>query len=410
MSFSDVAKPLRPWLHRVMLAVPIAASVVSAAACGAHFADGDYRWIGGARTPEPGKGALRVQWTRELTPAKRGAYRPVENAIAAIDTVHGRVYVGAVSGELHAFTFEGQALYRFELHEAIECEPALDPERDELYTGTERGEFYALTPSTGLIRWKVETTGAIRRRPFISGDAVYVVTEEDVVEAFSRADGSVLWRYERERDEGFLVAGHAGFLALEGGRLVTAFNDGRVVALDALDGRVKWERDTSVDVPETDPGRPRYTDVDSTPVLIGETLYVASFGAGLYALDVNNGSVLFRDPEWTGVTGLAAADDGVGLIIVSADLGVAYYEPSTRSARWVRPAQRGSLGVPTIARGVIVLGESKGSLLAIEQATGNELSRIDAGHGFVAAASVDAGRAYVVTNGGTLMAMRLVVP
>jgi len=396
--------------RRLLLRSAMAGSLGVASACGASFADGDYRWVGGARTPVVGKGALRIQWTRELTPAKRGAYRPVENAIAAIDAEHGRVYVGAASGELHAFTMEGQALYRFELHEPIECEPALDPRKDELYTGTERGELYALKPSSGLIRWKVETTGAIRRKPLLSGDAVYVITEEDVVEAFSRADGSVLWRYERERDEGFLVAGHAGLTLLEGGRIVTAFNDGHVVALDALDGRVKWDRDTSSDVPETDPGRPRYTDTDATPVLVGDKLFAASFGAGLYALDPNNGSVIFRDADWTGVTGLAAADDGEGLIVVSADLGVAYYAPSTKSARWVKPAQRGSLGVPIVARGVVVLGESKGSLVALEQATGEELSRVDAGHGFVAAASIDAGRAYVVTNGGTLLAMRFVVP
>ncbi len=409
---SLVARLRTPALRslRLLIAGSVAACALASAGCGARFADGDYHWIGGARTPEPGKGALRVQWRRELTPSHRGAYRPVENAAAAIDRLHGRLYVGAASGHLHAFTFEGQALYRFELHERIESEPALDPVRDELYIGTERGELYALTPSAGLMRWKAETTGAIRRQPLILGDAVYVVTEEDVVEAFSRADGSVLWRYEREREEGFVVAGHAGFLALDGGRIVTAFNDGHVVALDALDGRVKWERDTSVDVPETDPGRPRYTDVDTTPVRIGDTLYVASFGAGLYALDVNNGSVLFRDPVWTGVTGLAAADDGGGLIIVSADLGLAYYEPSTKTARWVRPTQRGSLGVPKVARGVIVLGESKGSLLAIDQTTGIELSRVDAGHGFVASPAIDAGRAYVVTNGGTLLAMRLVVP
>ncbi len=383
---------------------------LTSVACGSQFAKGDYRWIGGVRSPDPGKGALRVQWTRELTPAKRGAYRPVENAIAAIDAKHGRLYVGAVSGELHAYTLTGQDLYRFDLHEAIECEPALDVDRDELYTGTERGELYALTPSKGLVRWKIETTGAIRRRPLLAGDAVYVITEEDVVEAYARADGSVLWRYEREPEEGFLVAGHAGLLLLDGGHLITAFNDGHVVSLDALDGHLQWDRDTSADVPETDAGRPRYTDVDSTPVSVGGMLFVGSFGAGLYALDPNNGSVLFRDRDWTGVTGLAAADDNHGLIVVSADHGLAYYDPSVRAARWVRPAQRGSLGVPNVVRGMIVLGESKGSLLAIEQATGNELSRIDAGHGFVAATAIEAGRAYVVTNGGTLLAMRVVAP
>jgi outer membrane protein assembly factor BamB len=165
-----------------------------------------------------------------------------------------------------------------------------------------------------------------------------------------------------------------------------------------------------VDVPETDPGRPRYTDVDATPVLLGETLFAASFGAGLYGLDPNNGSVLFRDPEWTAITGLGVTSDGSDLVIVSADRGLARVDPRTRAPRWIRPAMRGALGVPEIQHGVIVLGESKGSLIAVDEVDGEELSRIDTGHGFVARAHVADGRAYVVSNGGTLLGMRFVVP
>ncbi len=359
--------------------------------------------------PPPGKGALRVQWRRELTPARRGAYIPVENAMAGIDPKHQRLYVGAGSGELHALAFDGRALYRFDLHDAIECEPAIDAERDELYIGNERGDLYALKPGKGEIRWKISARGAIRQKPLLAGDAVYVITEDDFVEAYARSDGSVLWSYQRERDEGFLITGHAG-LALFDGRLVTAFNDGTIVALDALDGRVRWERATAVDVPEAEPGRPRYTDVDTTPVRIGDALYVASFGAGLYALELSNGSVRFRDPEWTGITGLATTTDGEELIIASADRGLVRLEPSTRTIRWTRPVMRGSLGSPVVTRGVVVLGESKGSLLAIDERTGDELSRIDTGHGFLAKTAIEHDRAYVVSNGGTLIGMRLVVP
>jgi outer membrane protein assembly factor BamB len=377
----------------------------------ASFAQGDYSWIGGADTPPPGQGVLRLQWTRELTQAKRGAYRPVENAAAAIDPEGERIYVGSVAGDLHALSFTGRALYRFELHEPIECEPALDAAADELFVGNERGELYALSPSRGEIRWKADAGGAIRRRPLLLNDAVYVVTEEDIVIALARADGSPLWRYKRDRDEGFLVAGHAGLAAHDGGtRILTAFNDGVVVALDALDGSVKWERDTSYDAPPVEPGRPRYLDVDTTPTVVGDALYVASFGSGLYALDPKNGSVLWREPEWTGITSLAAADDGRGLLLVSADRGLAYFDPATRSARWQRPSFRGALGEARVVSGVIVLGESKGSLVAVRQSDGVELSRIDAGHGFVAPTAIEAGRAFSITNGGSLLAMRLSLP
>ena len=367
---------------------------------------GDYSWIGGVAHAPEGKGALRVRWRRELTAAARGAYRPVENAVAAIDGQRRRIYVGAESGRLHALTFDGESLYYFELHEPIESEPALDTAKDELYVGNERAELFALKPSTGEVRWKVTTSAALRRKPALYKDALYVVTEDDAVEALSRADGSTLWSYRRERSEGFLVAGHAGIRMSDDGTLYVAFNDGMVAALDALDGRAKWERDTSQDIPEAEPGRPRYMDADATPVVIGDQVFAASFAGGLYCLDAHNGSVLWRDAEWTGITGLDATTDG-GLIIVSADKGVARFDPNLRAAQWVKTLERGSFGTPQLTDNLVLIGDSRGSLVALSTATGDEMGRIEAGHGFVARTAVQDDRGFVMTNGGVLLALRI---
>lgn len=361
---------------------------------------------GGADLSSAGRGALRVVWRKELTPARRGNYRPIENAAAAIDLQHGRVYVGAASGSLHAYDLDGRPLYRFELHESIESEPALDPEHDELYVGTERGELYALTASSGKIRWRVETGAALRRRPVLYRDALYLITEEDVVESRARADGSVLWSYKRDRSDGFLVAGHAGLALTADGRILTAFSDGTVVALDALDGRPRWERPTALDVPEVEPGRPRYVDADATPALVGDFVYAASFGGGLYCLDQRNGSVIWRDAEWTGITSLAATDDGA-LLLVSADRGIARYEPSRRAAVWIKPNERGSFGVPELHEGLAMLGDSRGSLIALALDTGDELGRVESGHGFVARPVGVGGHGFVLSNGGSLLALRV---
>jgi outer membrane protein assembly factor BamB len=394
------------------LSLVLAAGLASSTgACGVRHSigKGDYGWFGGSQRFPEGKGALRVSWSRELTKAVRGAYRPVENAVAAIDADHARIYVGAESGNLHAMGFDGRSLYRFELHEPIECEPALDTKKQELYVGTERGELYALATQDGKIRWKTEGGAAIRQRPALLDDAVFVITEEDVIEAQSRADGRVLWRYTRDPLEGFLVAGHSGLLLTEDKRLLAGFNDGMVVALDALDGHVEWERNTALEVPETEPGRPRYTDVDTTPVLIGDKVYVASFGAGLYALDGNNGSVLWREADWTGVTSLAATPDG-SLILVSADRGVVRFDPVSRAAIWQKALERGSFGVPEVYGGMVVIGDSRGSLVALDLQSGDELGRIESGHGFVARATLDGGRGFVVTNGGVLLSMLVSAP
>jgi len=272
-------------------------------------------------------------------------------------------------------------------------------------------EFVDALPKSpvGKILWRKEGDAAIRQRPVLLPDAVLVITEEDSIEAFSRADGRLLWRYAREPLEGFLVAGHSGLTLTEDHRVLAGFNDGLVVALDALDGSVKWERNTSLEVPETEPGRPRYIDVDTTPAVIGEQVFVASFGGGLYALDLNNGSVIWREPDWTGITSLVATPDGA-LILVSADRGVVRFDANARAAEWVKELERGSFGVPELFDGMVVVGDSRGSLVALDAQSGDELGRLDSGHGFVARAKLLDGYGYVVTNGGVLHSMHVMNP
>ena len=381
----------------------------SSVACGGSLSpgSGDYRWISESRPLREGAGALKVLWRATLTPSKRGNYRPLEHAVAAIDPNLRRVYVGADSGTLRAFTLGGQLLYRFELHERIGSELALDSESDELYVGTERGELFSFAPGQGELRWRSTSVGAIRQKPVLFRDAVYIITEEDTVEALARADGSMLWSFRRDRADEFLVAGHAGLHLGDDGTLYAAFSDGSVIALDALDGSVKWERNTSVDAPETEPGRPRYVDVDTTPVVLGDQVFAASFGAGLYCLDRHNGSVLWREPNWTGIVGMAASVEGDALILVSADLGVARFSLTGRQARWLKPSERGAFGVPRLSSDLVLIGDSTGSLVALSAASGQEVGRIDSGHGFVAPAAVRDDLGFVVTNGGALLALRV---
>jgi hypothetical protein len=46
-------------------------------------------------------------------------------------------------------------------------------------------------------------------------------------------------------------------------------------------------------------------------------------------------------------------------------------------------------------------------LIALDVASGDELGRLESGHGFVARAAVAHGRGFIVTNSGTLLAMRV---
>lgn len=380
-----------------------ALAVVLAAGTGCSRMGGtDFDWAGPGRLQTGA--AMRVLWTQRLTPEFDGPFMPVERSSAALDPAHDRVYIGSTEGLVHALTSSGREVWAYRVDEAIYAPVALDAKKGELYVGADDGSLHALKAGDGSRRWKDGAGDAIRVRPVLTDDAVYVVTDADRVVAFARKDGTLLWDYARELPQGFSVAGRAGLLLAQG-ELVTGFTDGTIVALDPSDGTVLWERDTSLDLPEANGAQPVFRDADATPILVGDTLYAASFSAGLYALDPRSGTVRWRDGEITGVVGLAA-DRGL-LVISSADRGVMALGMADRGVRWRRPIERGSPTTPIVRSGLVFVGATDGSLVALTLDGGKEVGRIDSGQGFNATASIVPPRGFILSNGGTLFAFYL---
>ncbi len=361
----------------------------------------------GSRTlREVGPGILRVRWSKELVPAHEGPYLPVEGASAALDAAHDRIYQGTSRGVLYAFDSAGALHHRYDAGEAIEATPAIDAEHQLLYVPVVDGTVHALDAATFELKWKEDLGFAVRKPAVLTDDALYVVTETNQVSALSREDGTVLWSYRRPAGEEFSVAGQAG-LTLHEGRIYTGFSDGVVVALDASDGGVVWEVDTSEDVGDVEANRPTFGDVDTTPVIADGHVYVASYAAGLYELALGNGSVEWRDPERTGI--VAMADAGPWLITLSAREGVSAMDRASREVQWRRALERGA---PTSARvlprrGILIYGESRGSLLAVTVHEGRELARIESGHGFNAAPAILGDLGAILSNAGTLFVFRM---
>lgn len=363
----------------------------------------DYRWIDGDGRRSAVGGTLQLRWTRRLVDPLGTDFIPVQNAAAGLDPGRDRIYVGTAEGDFFTFDLEGRRLRRYEPGAGVESAPAVDRASGTIYLVTEDGAVHAID-ETGELLWKSGVLETVRQAPVIGEDAVYVVAETDAVFALAREDGEVLWNYRRDAFEGdFAVAGHAG-LALEGDRLFTGFTDGAVVALDAASGTMVWERPTSIDIEDTNSQAVTFTDVDTTPIVSGDSVYVASFTAGLYALSRTNGSVLFREADLKDVVHLALEEE---LLVATSTEEIRVYDLARHAVRWSHRVERGAPGVPLLDSGLAIVGESRGSLIAFELETGREVSRIDAGSGFSAPPAAHGRFGWALSNGGTLHAFEL---
>ncbi len=387
----------------------LTATALALASCGAAGAPAtnadNFGWVEeGSQYAKPGEGGFNVRWSKQLTDRWEARYLPVELSSAEFDGKRKRIYIGTSEGNLFAFSVEGRRLFFYDAGAQIEAKPGIDLKSGEVYFPTVDGHVHALTVQ-GELKWKTKLIGTIRTQPLVTREAVFVVGENDIVTALARDDGRILWTYDKEPVEEITIAGHAGLL-LEDGRLYAGLTDGAVAAINPTDGRLFWEVETSVDV-ELRPGNvPQFLDVDTTPVLIRGMLYIASFTAGLYALDAVSGTVQWRDAEFQGVTGLAAA--GRMLVISSARRGVSLLDLRTREVQWEKSPERGAPTPPIVtARGTVIYGETQGSLLALALSDGREIARAEGGSGFSATPAASGTTGGALSNGGRFLFLRL---
>ena len=390
----------------------IAALVWALASCGGSKTN---QVVGGAPTdaygwlqareayPRPGEGAFDVRWHEQLTDSLDSKFIPVELATAGLDASRNRIYIGTTEGNLFGFQLDGRKDFVYEVGAPVEGPPTADF-GGGVFVPAVDGQLHSLD-AAGELRWKTNLTGALRNAPVVTDDAVYVVGANDIVHAVARDDGRILWAYENEPIDEITIAGHAGLL-LDHGRLYTGFTDGAVAAIDAVDGRILWELDTSIDVDLRPGDVPQFLDVDTTPVLIDGVLYVASFNAGLYALDPESGTVQWREPQLGGIVALAAA--GPMLVIASARRGVLLFDPVKREVRWERANERGAPTQPVVTEfGTLLYGETQGSLLSLRLSDGAEIARAESGYGFSGAPTVLGTVGAALSNGGNFLCLRV---
>ncbi|MFO0710398.1 MAG: PQQ-binding-like beta-propeller repeat protein [Sandaracinus sp.] len=344
-------------------------------------------------------GRLSPRWSRRLAPDLEGPYLPIERSVPCLDGAHDRMYVGSSAGQVWALNGAGGRVWMYQAGGGIGAEPTLSLDGETVYVGSDDGFLHALRAHDGSLLWRTEMRGALGDAPLATDDAVYIATENDVIEAFDRASGDALWRYERQAPEGFYVTEHAG-LTLSDRRLLAGFTDGAAVALDPSDGRVLWVRDTAADLAPHTSDELRFTDVDTTPLAIDGTVYVASF-AGAYALEPSSGSVRWLRNEWTGVTGISAAPGGQ-LILSSGDHGVVAVRARDGERLWATPVRRGAPTATQVVGDLVVYGENEGGLVALTLGRGREVGRLEDGHGFAAEVALDHGLGAAISNTGTL--------
>lgn len=244
---------------------------------------GKLGWLTNPPLNPPGQ-FVTPKWKRDLKNVEFLQYKPREWAIPALDPSKRVLVVGTSKHELFAFrVVDGGLIWKRDLRSPIKSQALVT--KSHVHIGTSGGQMITLDLRTGRALWLHTTQGEILSRPVITDGKLIFLTNNNQLYALDIEKRKLAWVYRRDMPKGFTILG-TSTPVVDSGKVYAGFADGVFAAVSVVDGTVIWARHLGS-------GVSRFKDVDSTAYVDGSTVYVASFGTGVYALNADNGSLLW---------------------------------------------------------------------------------------------------------------------
>lgn len=191
---------------------------------------------------------------------------------AAPSAAQGTVVAGYSSGELTAYRYEnGQTVWQDALARTsisttvtslsdIDASPVIDSGR--VYAIGQGGRMVAIELITGQRVWEMNIAGI--STPWVAGEWVFVVTDQDQLLCIQRTTGHIRWLTQLPAFRNVpKKKGAVNWVGpvLAGGRLIVANSSGQLVSVAAADGVIQSTQDTKM-------------PISLEPIVANNTLYV----------------------------------------------------------------------------------------------------------------------------------------
>lgn len=326
----------------------------------------------------------------------------------------GRLFALDSVGNVSAYRADnGERLWRVnvvpeeEEDEAIGGGIAYADER--LFVTTGVGEVIALEASTSREIWRVGLNSPIRVAPTVSDGRVFVITYENALFALDANDGSTLWDHSGISEEAQLLGGASP--AVSGGLVIAAYSSGEIFALRVDNGSEAWNYTLGSNSrlgPLASLG-----DINGSPVIDDEQVYVVSHAGRLVALSLRSGERQW-DQLISGVQTPWIAGDF--LFILTNQGQLLCLSRRDGRIRWIRNLPRyedledkeGPIlwSGPLLVSDRLIVVSSIGQAVSVSPYTGAFLGQIEMPGDIEMSPIASNGMVYILTQDGKLIALR----
>ncbi|MEN9314084.1 MAG: outer membrane protein YfgL, partial [Pseudomonadota bacterium] len=259
------------------------------------------------------------------------------------------------------------------------------------------GSVFALD-ADGKTRWNVPIGAEVVTVPAVGHGVVVVRSSDNRVTALDAQTGRRRWSFQRQGVP--LVLRQTAGIAITPDSVYVGLPGGRLVALNAQSGALRWE--SAISQPKGATEIERIADIAGTPMLVGREVCAVSFQGRLACADAATGRVVWNRE--------ISSSGGIGtderMIVAADDRGRLHAHSRGGTSLWRQEAFVGrALSSPLVLGALVFVGDQHGALHLLNAADGAVAGRIDV-DAPVDSAPVAAGSLAVVqTRAGTLYAI-----
>lgn len=289
----------------------------------------------------------------------------------------------------------GAEVWRQKIANGAEASAAIV--NDRLFIGANDGQFYAIDANTGKNLWTFPTRIETLSEPLLHEGVLYILTGNNTLYALDAVSGKQLWLYSRQDPSSISIRGGSK-PAIRNGTVYVGFSDGSIVALLASNGALKWEKQLSKNK--------KFKDLDSDPLIEGDYLYVMGYDDQTYCLRAGTGDLVWKS-EFGGYGSILLAGDRLYFAATNGQFVALNKETGTRV--WSHATKEGIATSASLYKGLIIFGESQGSLKVLDAASGKLVSSFDPGRGILSAPLVDEknSRVFFISNEANLYSLKI---
>ena len=260
--------------------------------------------------------------------------------------------------------------------------------------GSRKGELFALDQATGKLLWTKQLTGSILAPSLIQAGRVVTLTNDGLVYAHQKANGTQSWTYNLPNVQ-FSLRGTAAPIALDPRTVLVASANAYVYAIDIVTGAPRIQRRVAVSDGRSD--IERLNDIDGDPVVAGQYLVTTSYQGQVTVLDLVSQQVVWSEDSSSLVS---PAVTPMAVYVSQANGELVAHELSTGRIIWKNSQLLNrKLSNPVILGGQLVVGDLDGVLHLVDPNSGEFTGRATTS-GEVRTLNVFENQLYVGTSKG----------